>query len=618
MVSSWDGPISRWWNSQFSRVAFGYAPPAMPTETIIHRMIGQADTRPQAPAYFVRKQGAWVSTTWKTYVSEMRETARALIGLDFEPRDVACILGFNRPEWVLMNLAAMTCGGAAAGIYTTCSPPEVQYVIGHAEAPLVLVENEDQWKKVEKELERLPKLKHVVLMKGAAEVDHPMVLSWEQFLEKGAQVKDAEVDARLAALEPDQLAVLIYTSGTTGPPKGVMLSHENLTFTTSAAQELTGIRADDCNLSYLPLSHIAEQIFTIHGPCTAGNAVYYAESIDKVPDNVKEVQPTIFFGVPRIWEKFYAGVNAKLELAEGLKKKLVSWARTVGTQVSELRCRGEEPSGMLGLQYKLATKLIFSKLKPAIGLGRARICVSGAAPISREILEFFASLDIIVLEVYGQSEDTGPTSFNRPGKTKLGTVGPIVPGVEAKIAEDGEILVKGRNVFLGYYKDPEATAETLKDGWLYSGDLGAIDRHGFLSITGRKKEIIVTAGGKNIAPKNIEGSLKNDSLISEAVIIGDRRKYLTVLLTIDEEAAKRCAKGTKASELHDDDDVRCAVQAAIDGVNKDLAKVETVKKFFILPRQFTMEDGELTPTLKIKRKNVAKNWEREIEAMYAD
>lgn len=590
----------------------------MATETIVHRMLGQADKRPHSPAYFVRKDGGWVSTSWKRYVGEMRETARSLIALDLEPNQVVCILGFNRPEWVLMNLAAMASGGAAAGIYTTCSPPEVQYILHHAEAPVVLVENHDQWKKVEAELERLPNLKHVVLMKGAEAVDHPMVLTWEQFLEKGKAVEDKAIDERMDALEPDQLAVLIYTSGTTGPPKGVMLSHRNLTFTTTEAERVIGLTADDCNLSYLPLSHIAEQVFTVHGPCTVGNAVYFAESIEKVPDNVKEVQPTVFFGVPRIWEKFYAGITAKLELAEGLKKKMVSWARTVGTQVSELRCKGEEPSGLLAIQYKLATKLIFSKLKPAIGLGRARICVSGAAPISREILEFFASLDIIVLEVYGQSEDCGPTSFNRPGKTKLGTVGPIFPGIEAKIAEDGEILVKGPNVFLGYYKEPEATAETLKDGWLYSGDLGAIDRHGFLSITGRKKEIIVTAGGKNIAPKNIEGALKNDSLISEAVVIGDRRKYLTVLVTLDEEVAKAQTKSDKASEWPADDEIQRAVQTAIDEVNKDLAKVETVKKFTILPRQLTMEDGELTPTLKVKRKNVHKNWEREIEAMYVD
>ena len=282
--------------------------------------------------------------------------------------------------------------------------------------------------------------------------------------------------------------------------------------------------------------------------------------------------------------------------------------------------KGEEPRGVLAMEYALAKKLVFSKLKPAIGLGRARFCVSGAAPIAREVLEFFASLDIVVLEVYGQSEDCGPTSCNLNGRTKLGTVGPTVEGVEVKIAADGEILVRGPNVFLGYYKEPEATAETLVDGWLHSGDLGAFDSDGYLSITGRKKEIIITAGGKNIAPKNIEASLKNHRLVSEAVVIGDRRKYLTVLLTLDPEATEAFTKerGASKEEAHKLPAVRDEIQAAIDEVNRELARVETVKKFTILERPFSIEEGELTPTLKVKRKVVNEHFSREIESMYQD
>jgi long-chain acyl-CoA synthetase len=328
----------------------------------------------------------------------------------------------------------------------------------------------------------------------------------------------------------------------------------------------------------------------------------------------------VFFGVPRIWEKFHAGISAKLATATGAKKRLVQWARRVGSSVSDLRCRGEEPKGVLAVEYKLADKLVFSKLKPALGLGRARFCVSGAAPIAREVLEFFASLDIIVLEVYGQSEDCGPTSFNRPGKVKFGTVGPAVDGVEVKIADDGEILVRGPNVFLGYLKEPEATSETLQDGWLCSGDLGAFDNEGFLSITGRKKEIIITAGGKNIAPKNIEAALKNHPLISEAVVIGDRRKFLTALLTLDPDAASSFAKerGLDAKGVHTAPQLAAEIQKAVDEVNRDLARVETVKKFTVLPNAFSIDTGELTPTMKVKRKVVNQRYADQIEAMYAE
>jgi long-chain acyl-CoA synthetase len=337
-----------------------------------------------------------------------------------------------------------------------------------------------------------------------------------------------------------------------------------------------------------------------------------------VPDNLKEVQPTIFFGVPRIWEKFHAGIAGKLASAKGAKKALVRFARSAGSRASALRHRGIEPSGLLALEYAAAKKLVFDKLKPAIGLGRARFCVSGAAPIAREVLEFFASLDITVLEVYGQSEDCGPTSFNRPGRTRLGSVGPAVEGVEVKIADDGEILVRGPNVFLGYYKEPEATAETLRDGWLYSGDLGAFDAEGFLTITGRKKEILITAGGKNIAPKNIEAALKNHPLVAEAVVIGDRRKYLTALVTLDPDAAVAFAKehGLPQERLHENAAIRSAIQRAVDEVNEELARVETVKRFTVLDRPFSIESGELTPTLKLKRKVIAEHFAREIEAMY--
>jgi long-chain acyl-CoA synthetase len=350
-----------------------------------------------------------------------------------------------------------------------------------------------------------------------------------------------------------------------------------------------------------------------------GSTVYYAESLDKIADNLKEARPTVFFGVPRIWEKLHAALAARLGEAAGVKGWLVARARQVCSEVHARRDRGEAPPRWLELQHRLLDRLVTSKIKQAIGLDRARSLISGAAPIALDVLQFFASIDLPIREVYGQSENSGLTSYNLPGRSKLGSVGPPLPGIQVKIAEDGEILVKGPNVFLGYYKEPEATAETLVDGWLCSGDLGELDRDGFLTITGRKKEIIITAGGKNIAPKNIEAAIKQLPAVAEAVVIGDRRKYLTVLVTLDEVAAKKLAPEAEGgAALAAAPAVRAAIQEQIDRVNETLARVGQVKKLAVLPRPFGIDTGELTPTMKIKRKVVAEKYAAEIEAMYAE
>ncbi|NNE19921.1 MAG: long-chain fatty acid--CoA ligase [Myxococcales bacterium] len=584
----------------------------MATDTIPNRLLQRAKKTPNDPAYYVRQGGTWKPTNWGTYSDQVTQAGRALVALGFEPGQTVCILGFNRPEWAVMDIATMGTGGAPAGIYTTCSPVEVRYIVAHADAPVILVENEDQWRKVLAERANMPNLKHVVTMKGCPAIADEMVMSWEEFMAKGDDVETQAYLDRVQSLKPEALATLIYTSGTTGPPKGVMLSNENLAWTSNVAISITTISSNDCALSYLPLSHIAEQMFTLHIPITTGARVYFAESIEAVPENLKEVQPTIFFGVPRIWEKFHAGISAKLKEATGVKAKLVKWAMKVGWEANQT------PDGSKGLQFQLADKLIYSKLLPAIGMGNARVCVTGAAPIAREVLEFFAGLNLVILEVYGQSEDSGPTSFNTPSRYRFGSVGPALPGVEVKIAEDDEIMVKGPNVFLGYYKDQGATDATLSDGWLHSGDLGAFDRDGFLNITGRKKDIIITAGGKNITPKNLESGIKNHPLIDEAVVIGDRRKYLSALVTIDAEAgpAWAAANGEDASALHKNAKLRASIQAHIEEMNKEFARVEQIKKFTILKRNFTVEDGELTPTLKVKRAKVNDHFAEDIEAMY--
>ncbi len=580
----------------------------------------QAVQRPHAPAYYTKHGGAWRATSWKAYVREIRRAARALLALGFEPGGKVAQLGFNCPEWVIFHLGAMSAGGAGVGVYTTCSAEEVQYVVHHSEAFAVFLDSPEQWAKIQAQRDQLPLLEYAVMARGVAAADDPMVLSWDQFDAKADEVDDATLDQHLDALAPEGLASLIYTSGTTGPPKGVMLTHDNLAWTAGLSQSLVGTNENDCGLSYLPLSHIAEQTLTVYVPASVGASVYYAESLDKVADNLREIQPTTFFGVPRIWEKFYTAVSAKLSEAAGVKRSILDWARGVARQVHAARNRGREPGPLLAVQYKLADRLVFSKLKPALGLGRTHMCVSGAAPISKEILDFFASLDIVIHEIYGQSEDSGPTTFNAIGQTKFGTVGVPVPGVDVALGDDGEILVRGKNVFAGYYKDQAATAETLRDGWLHSGDLGAFDSDGFLVITGRKKEIIITAGGKNIAPKNIEAALKNSQLINEAVIIGDRRKYLTALLTLDPDAvAGFCReRGIALGPFDAIPELRAAVQEIVDEVNGHLAQVETVKKFTILRDDFSVAGGELTPTLKVRRSVVSELYQTQIEAMYAE
>ena len=600
----------------------------MAHDTIPHRLLRQAATNPSTIAYQAKLDGRWQPTTWQTVAAQVRTAARALIALGFPRGGKVAVLGFNRLEWVILDHAAMMAGGAAAGIYTTCSPDEVQYIVHHSEAHVVLVEDAGQLAKVMARRDQLPLLRWIVVMRGAT-LQPPApatggdgVLSWDAFNRKGEDTGgelDAELDARLAAIEPSDLATLIYTSGTTGPPKGVMLSHANLAWTSQMLIDIGGGKvAGDTSLSYLPLSHIAEQMGTIHMPATAGSTVYFAESIDKLADNIKESRPTVFFGVPRVWEKYHATLSARLGEVTGTRRRLVDWARGVCSQFHARSDRGDSIPWLLGAQYKLADRLVIGKLKAALGFDRARVLSSGAAPIAPDVLAFFASIDLPIREIYGQSEDTGPTSYNLPGKTRIGSVGSPLPGIEVKIAEDGEILVRGPNVFMGYYKEPQATAEALRDGWMCSGDLGAIDKDGFITITGRKKEIIITAGGKNIAPRNIEAALKESLLISEVIVIGDRKKFLSALITIDEAVAQKLAPDAAAGQLAGSPAVRAAVQKQVDAVNQTLARVEQIKKFTILTQPFSIASGEMTPTLKLKRKVIAQRYEAQIDAMYAD
>ncbi len=582
------------------------------------RLFAQAATIGDKPAWWVHDRGGWQASSWSTAADRVRTLARALLAHGVDEGQRVCILGFNCPAWVEADLAAMAIGACPAGIYETCSAEEVAFICNHAEAAVVFVEDQHQLDKLLSRRDQLPHLRHVVMFRGAdAPSGDPLVSSWEEFCAAAEQTAPDAVDRRVAGLRPDQAATFIYTSGTTGPPKAVMLSHDNLAWTSAQAVQIAGLGPADTTVSYLPLCHIAELVFTVLAPITAGGQVYFARGRDLVREDLADVQPTVFLGVPRVWEKMHAAVSGRLATATGIKAALATWAMGVARRHHAAVNAGRAPGPVAGLRYKLARRLVLDKVRTALGLGNARFCVTGAAPISTEVLEFLTGLDLTVHEVYGQSEGSGPSSFNQPGRVRFGTVGTAFPGVELRIADDGEVLVRGRNVFSGYFKDPAATAAALEDGWLHSGDLGSIDDDGYLRITGRKKDIIITAGGKNIAPANIEAALKDLPLVSQAVVIGDRRRFLSALLTIDPEAAARELGDVELSRPMDAPALLDALQRGVDAVNARFARVEHVRKFTVLPGDLSVEGGELTPTLKVKRAVVADKYGPQIEAMYA-
>jgi long-chain acyl-CoA synthetase len=561
------------------------------------------------PAYSTRIDGRWNPVSWADFADEIKTAARALLALGVTPGDRVAILGWNRPAWTIFDVAAMAIGAVPAGIYPTSSSEECEYVLNHSGSLVLLVQDHEQWEKIERIRSVVPALHTVVSMPESGPIDADVVMTWDAFMERANGAAADAVDARLMELGPSDPATLIYTSGTTGPPKAVMLSHDNLSWTAQQAVTELGVGPDDSTMSYLPLCHIAEQLFTIHGPAATGYQVFYVDDIAELATYLKEVRPTIFFAVPRVWEKFHTGITEELGKATGVKASIANRAMKVARSVHAARNQGEEPGFLSRTEYGLYAGLVYSKVKEAIGLDRNRLAISGAAPITPELLTFFAGLDLPILEEYGQSENTGLATINMPARTKYGTTGPLFPGIDVRIADDGEILIRGKNVFLGYYRDEAATRADLRDGWLHSGDLGEIDGDGFLRITGRKKDIIITAAGKNVTPALIEGRLKADPLISEAVVIGDRQRYLTALFVLDPDVAARYA---------DADAARAEVDDHVAVVNDTLARVEQIKKYTILDHEFTIAAGELTPTLKVKRSVVGENYATEIAAMYAD
>ncbi len=598
----------------------------MARDTIVDRFLKHGLTQPNRPAIWYNVQRTWKNYTWAEYVDGARNFAGALLELGFPEGGCTVIMGNNSPEWLIADVGTMVASGCPAGIYQTSTRDSAHYIAGHCEAVVWVIEDLKTFEAMEldKGWNELPALKKVVMIHDADKVDMPEVIGFSEFLESGRGAQKA-VDKRIEGIKSDQLATLIYTSGTTGPPKGVMLSHDNLAFTSlRAVKDLTDVTPEDCVVSYLPLSHIAEQMFSLHLPITGGCPVWCCDDMSKVKDTMVIARPTVFLAVPRVWEKFKTALEGRFREVTGAKAKIASWAQTTGFDAGMIVFeKGEDGLPfVLKLQHAAAEKLFASKLRSALGLDRLRVAVSGAAPIGKDVLEFFLACGIPIHEVYGQSEGSGPSTFNypEPGKRRIGSVGLAFPQTEVKIAEDGEILVKGRHVFLGYFKNPVDTAETLKDGWLYSGDIGRFDDDGFLYITDRKKDLIITAGGKNVAPQNIEKLLRNIDGISQAVVIGDRRKFLTALLTLDEVRAPELARERgwpeDLKELAADDRFFAHVTEHTQRINDTLARYESVKKFSLLPEDFSVENGELTPTQKIKRKVVNDHYSAVVEAFY--
>ena len=592
--------------------------------TMVHEVLAETVAKQGSrPALRTKRDGAWQTITWSTYGRDVRRAARALMKLGVEPGQGVSLIGQNSPEWLVADVGAIFAGAMPAGIYTTNSAEQVRYITDHCEAKVSFADTAAQVAKFSAEKDRLPRLEVVVQMTGKPVLPDAAngklrILGWDEFLALGDGVPESDLDARLSAQKPDDVCTLIYTSGTTGEPKAVMITHTNIVWTAGSLLPTLKLGPDDVTLSYLPLSHVAEQILTIHGPMAMGSLVYFAESIEKLGENLAEVRPTLFMGVPRVWEKIQAKMQAAGQNAPKMRKKLVAWARKTGLRGGFAEQRG----GKKPLLYPVAKKIVFDKVRQRLGLDRARLTVTSAAPISRDTLEFFLALGIPLLEVYGMSECTGPATYSPPERYRTGKCGVCLPGAELKVAEDGEICMRGKHVFKGYLKDAESTRNALDaEGWLHSGDIGTIDAEGFLQITDRKKDLLITAGGENIAPQVLEGHLKGIPVIAQAVVIGDRRKYLAALLTLDPERVTAEAQLAGSPARTVDDAAKCPLfrvhlERQIDTVNDKLARVQTIKRFTIIPREFTIDGGELTPTMKVKRKVVNEKYKREIEALY--
>jgi long-chain acyl-CoA synthetase len=579
---------------------------------------------------FMRQKdlGLWRSWTWAQTAQAVREIAHGLMAIGFAPGDCASILSHTVVEWVLADLAILSCGGVSNGIYPTDAPAQVHYLCSDSRTSVLFVEDEEQLDKALELRSQMPHLRKIVVfdMEGLRDLKDPQVMSLAALREAGrahmAQHAD-ELAARVRACRPDDLAILVYTSGTTGKPKGAMHSHRGIVHTVRGYNLIAPQDERDERMCFLPLCHIAERIGGEYFGVYTGSRLNFVENPETVPENVREIAPTVFTAVPRVWEKFYSAVTISLREASPLQQRVYAWALGVGTRIADLTLAGQPVPQSLKWKFRLARVLALDNVRKLIGIHRARFLFTGAAPISPDLVKWYLALGVPMLEVWGMTETCGAATYTPPGRIKPGMIGVQAPFTEVKVdPATGEIMVRGANVFMGYLNLPEKTAETFDaEGWLHTGDVGLVDADGYFRITDRMKDIIITAGGKNVTPSELENDLKFSPYITDAVVVGDRRAYLTAIVMVDQENVEKYAQEhdvpfsnyaslTRAKEIQD------LIWGEIERVNKKMARVEQIKKFFLLENQLTAEDEELTPTMKLKRKLVEKKYADRIEAMY--
>ena len=604
---------------------------------------------PHRAAWRRKVKGQWVTTSWHEFYEAATAVATFLLERGLQAGEKVTICGSTGPEWCIADMGGLLAGAVTVGAYSTLTAEQLAYILDHSDTRVAFVEGREQLAKVLEQRARLPRLELIVVWDHAGLDDllknRNDVVPFVDLLE--TRVEQPRIDARVAEVTPDRTAIIVYTSGTTGPPKGAMISHENI-LTFLGGSNITEFDEDDVNLVFLPMAHVAERVASFYGRINYGIGAAYASSIPSVLDELKEVKPSLFGSVPRIFEKGYHRIQSEVEKASPARQRAFRWAERTGLEVVSRWQSGQKLPLFLRLEYKLADRLVFSKIREIFG-GRVKYFITGAAPIPKAVLEFFWAAGFPIFEVYGMTEATVITHGNRPGEVRLGSVGKALEYVEDRIADDGEILLRGKVVFQGYYKDPEATAEAIdSEGWLHTGDIGKKDTDGFLYIVDRKKHIIITAGGKNLTPANIENEIKPcDSIISQVHAHGDRRPYVTALITIGAidaiELAKEkglltdlgqaermrtallenplsrpvglnelMAKVTSLPEL------RARIVSAVERGNQKLSRVEQVKRVVLLDREFSLEEDEITPTLKAKRKNIEKKFAATFDRLYAD
>ena len=598
-------------------------------DTIARSFLKSVETRGDRPAIREKKFGIWQPTSWREWLQISKDIAFGLHASGFRPGDVASIIANAVPEWVHADMGILCAGGVSSGIYPTNSSVQVEYLINNSSTKVIFAEDEEQLDKILSCRSRCPTLQKIVVfdMEGLSGFTDPMVLSLAEFMALGRnheQDNEALWDEMTGIRSASDLAILVYTSGTTGPPKGAMHSNRSVTHQMRHANDLFPSTDSEERLVFLPLCHVAERIGGYYVSLALGSVMNFAESPETVPDNLREVQPTAFLAVPRIWEKFYSGITIALKDATAFQNWMYRNALAIGNRVTEYKLQGDTPPLSLRLANRAAYYLVFRNIRRMLGLDRCRLAFTGAAPIAPDLIRWYLALGIDMREVYGQTENCGVATVMPPERIKLGSVGKAAPWGEVAISPQGEILIRGDFLFMGYLNQPEKTAETIDaKGWLHTGDVGSIDNEGFVKITDRMKDIIITSGGKNITPSEIENQLKFSPYVSDAVVIGDKRPYLTCLLMIDQENVEKFAQDhdipfTNYASLCRAPEIQDLIQREIEAVNVNFARVETIKKFYLIERQLTPEDEELTPTMKLKRSFVNKRYAAEINAMYGE